>query len=625
MAIVFPSSALYPAPTPGTTNGNSGQFINQGVQNVPENFYTVRVDHKLSSNDSLSGTFLFDDTDFTQPDAFNNDILNSHTRRQTVVLQESHTFGPSFVNAARAGFSRTHAINLQPAGAINPAAANTALGSGVGQNAPEVQINGDSRMPGGVGVGSFYLHTYNSYQIYDDAFWTHGAHTIKFGGGFERMQYNFEAFQNQGGLWKFGSIADFLTNNPYHFEMGIPRTISPREMRQNVYSVYLQDDWRVRSNLTLNLGLRYEPTSAIHDAQNKITNLLNISDPAPQCGTQFTVPNFPAYPGTSCAGVGSYISNSTLHDFEPRIGFAWDPFHDGKTSVRGGFGIYDVLPLPGYFLLQQNQAAPFMVFTQLDAPGGSNAQKAGNPLAGTFFSQGETDLVTPPAGTSPGRLSASTTETNPHRNYVEEWNLNIQRQLSSDTTLTLGYVGSHGVHNLIRGDDGNMTQPTQTPFGLLFPCGPPAPTTGGPCTPGNNVNGSIPVCSATGNPGPIPAQINQCLGTIRYLYWDTDSSYHALNVNLDKKLAHGLQFQVAYTWAKSLDESSSTIAGDTFNQGLNSLYYFDPKSLRGPSDYNVAHTVSINALWLIPTPKSWAGFAHEALAGRGESQFFVCL
>ena len=107
MAIVFPSSALYPAPTPGTTNGNSGQFINQGVQNVPENFYTVRVDHKLSSNDSLSGTFLFDDTDFTQPDAFNNDILNSHTRRQTVVLQESHTFGPSFVNAARAGFSRT--------------------------------------------------------------------------------------------------------------------------------------------------------------------------------------------------------------------------------------------------------------------------------------------------------------------------------------------------------------------------------------------------------------------------------------------------------------------------------------------------------------------------------------
>src|SRR6202030_3461858 len=121
-------------------NSDSGKFINSGLQIVPENFYTVRVDHKLAANDNLFGTYLFDDTDFTQPDSFNNVILNSHTRRETVVLQESHTFGPSVVNSARVGYSRSHALNLIPSGAINPAAALTSLGSTTGQTAPIVNI-----------------------------------------------------------------------------------------------------------------------------------------------------------------------------------------------------------------------------------------------------------------------------------------------------------------------------------------------------------------------------------------------------------------------------------------------------------------------------------------------------
>jgi Carboxypeptidase regulatory-like domain/TonB-dependent Receptor Plug Domain len=595
---------MYPSPTPGTTNGDSAQYINSALQIVPENFYTFRVDHKLSMNDSLSGTYLFDDTDFTEPDSFNNDILNSHTRRQTVVLQESHTFRPNLVNAARVGYSRTHVINLEPAGAVNVAATDKTLGSTSGQNAPEIQIDGaGNRMPGGVGTPPFSKHAYNSFQYYDDAFWTHGAHTLKFGGGIERMQYNFEAFFEPGGLWRFHNITDFLTNNPYHFEAGIPRTNTPRELRQTLFGAYVQDDWRVRSNVTLNIGLRYEMVTVVKDAQGKISNLLNISDPAPQCAIQYTTPNFPAYPGTTCSSVGPYYLNPTKRNLEPRIGFAWDPFRDGKTSVRGGFGIYDVLPLPGYFLVQEQQAAPFMIFSSVDSPACAfnSPPTCSNPLAGHFSSGGENLLVNPPPGVSPGRLATSTVEHSPHRNYVEEWNLNLQRQITPTLSLMMGYVGSHGVHNLIRGDDGNMTYPTQTSEGLLFPCGPPIQPDG-TCTAGNN---------AAGNNG----QVNQTLGTIRYAYWGTDSSYNALNVNVDKKMSHGLQFGVSYTWGKSLDESSSTIAGDTFSQSLNSLFYFAPKSLRGPSDFNVAHTLAINALWVVPTPQSWSGFARTAAGG----------
>ena len=590
--------SMYPLPN-DVVSGNKGQFVNNAVQRVPENFYTFRVDHKLSANDSLGGTYLFDNTYFDQPDAWNNDILHSQTRRQSVVLQESHTFSANVLNSARVGYSRTHVVNLQPAGALNPEAKDPTLGT-AGQNAPEVNIPGFTRLPGGVGVGSYYLHTFNNYEFYDDAFWTHGAHTLKFGGGVERMQYNYEAFQNQGGLWKFPNLTAFLTDQPNHFEEGIPSAITPRELRQTLAAGYVQDDWRFRPNLTLNLGVRYEMTTVINDAQGKITSLPTIGSPDPQCGKAYTSPFLGTLHGGFCGSVGPYYTNPTKRNFEPRIGFAWDPFKDGKTSVRGGFGIYDVLPLPGYFLLQENQSGPFMIFSSLDTN-----------LAGFFPTQGFQKLTNPPQGVTPGRLATSTIETHPHRNYVEEWNLNIQRQLGPSLSLTVGYVGSHGVHNLTRGDDGNMTQGVQTSSGLLFPCGYPAPLTGGgvaACSVG--FTGGTPAAG-----GGVNAQINQTNGIIRYIYWATDSDYHALNISLDKKMSHGLQFQVADTWGRSIDDSSSTIAGDTFEQGLNSLFYFAPKALRGPSDYNVANTLSVNVLYAIPVPQSLGGIVKSALGG----------
>src|SRR6202011_4662608 len=475
--------------------------------------------HKLSAKDTLFGTYLFDDTDFTQPDSFNNVLLKSHTRRQTVVLGESHTFGPSVVNAVRLGYSRSHALNLIPFGAINPAAALTSLGSTTGQNAPIVAISGYTRNQGGVGAASNYEHSFNNYQFADDAFWTHGAHTLKFGTDIERMQYNYIARVTPGGRWNFSNLASFLTNKAKHFEAGIPSTITPRELRQTLIAGYVQDDWRFRPNLTLNLGLRYEMVTVIKDAQGKITSLLNITDSAPQCGTQYTSPFAPggiSPPGATCGSVGPYYSNPTTRNFEPRIGFAWDPFKNGKTSVRGGFGIYDVLPLPGYFLLQQNQSAPFMIF------------KSTKNVAGQFGAgKGDTFLV----NSTSSNLAASTVETHPHRNYVMQWNFNVQRQLMADTTLTVGYVGSRGIHLLMRGDDGNMTHPTLTPFGYQFPCGfvKAADTS---CTPGTT-GGTL------GAGGGTSAQINQSLGVIRYVYWNTSSSYHALNVHLAKTMKHG--------------------------------------------------------------------------------------
>jgi len=597
---------MFPNATRGTSVLDKGKFINSGLQIVRENFYTVRVDHKLATNDNLFGTYLFDDTDLKQPDPFNNDILNTHTRRQTVVLQESHTFGASVVNAARVGYSRTHAPNLTPAGAINPAALLTSLGSMPGETAPMMAISGYTRNQGGVGSAPYFDHTFNNYQFADDAFWSFGVHTLKFGANIERMQYNLVAYENPGGRWNFSNLAAFLTNNAKHFEAGIPSTITPRELRQTLVAGYVQDDWRFRPNLTLNLGVRYEMTAVINDAQGKITNVVNIAGPTVQCGTLFNsgfAPRNTAPAGSACDSVGPYYSNPTRLNFAPRIGFAWDPFRDGKTSVRGAFGIYDVLPLPAYFLTMQNQSAPFIIFDSVDKP-----SSGPNTLAGQFYTGGATLLTNPPPGARLGALATSTVEAHPHRNYVLQWNLNLQRQITRDLSVSLGYVGSHGVHMLLRGDDGNMTIPTLTSAGYLFPCGPPVPDYGGPCTPGNVPIPPVGQSSAS-------AKINQSLGIIRYLYWGSDSFYDAMNLSIDKRLGHGLQFQVAYTWSKSIDDNSSTIAGDTLGTSINSLYWFAPKSLRGLSDFNVGQNASINLLWAVPTRETSNGFVKAALGG----------
>jgi hypothetical protein len=586
----------------GVQTGDKGKFVFAGVQSAPENFGTIRVDYTLGKNDSLFGTFLRDPASYTQPDSFDDTGSVSSTSRTTIALEENHTFGSSFVNVARVGFNRDNVHNTFTPTAINPLSAdNTTVDAIPGQTAPRLSVKGGiTDFFGGTNSGSRYLHVWNSYQYYDDAIWTHGNHTIKFGGGAERILYNEHTFQNPGGRYIFAGVNgssggpfDFFSGLPSHFEGGLLNIIDePREFRQTSFGAYVQDDWRFKSNLTLNIGLRYEPTTVLKDGQGRITNLATITATAPTCSSPFSVAappyNLPPTPGTSCSSVSPiYYNNATTKNFEPRLGFAWDPFKDGKTSVRGSFGIYDVDPFPGYFLLQQNQAGPFLVFKSVTDT--TNASPLIFPNGGFVPGGGGTVL----ANSLTSKLSESTVEGSPRRTYVDEWGLTIQRQITSDTSLTVGYVGSHGLHLLTRGDDGNMAGAPgsafpyiTTPYGYLF------------ANPNNVAN----------------TPVNPALGVIRYIYWNGSAHYNGLNVNLEKKFSHGLQFQVAYTFSKSLDDTSQTIAGDTFGNGINSPWWFLPQAFFGPSDFNVAHTLSINALYTIPTPKTWNGAMKEALA-----------
>jgi hypothetical protein len=542
--------AFYPLPNGGLLSpGDAGIFTFAGQQIISENSFTIRLDHKISEKDSLSGTYLYDDTPFTQPDGIDNILLGSHTNRHIAALEETHIFSPSLVNSVRFGFNRDGVENNQTVKAINPLATDPSLGAVPGRDAASVRVSGLSDFTGGLGGGSAYLFSWNSFQAYDNAFLIHGTHALKFGVALERMQFNYYGPSSPNGDFTFASLADFLTNLPARFTAGIPKTNSPRGLRQTLFGLYVQDDWRARPNLTLNLGLRYEMTTVPTEVQGKLSTLINLADTQPHLGDP-------------------YFLNPTLRNFEPRVGFSWDPFHTGKTAVRGGFGFFDVLPLPYQFLGLAISATPFT------ASGNVQHLPAGSFYAGAF------PLLTPSS------LGAVYVEHKPKRNYVFEWNLNVQHEFTPNLTAMVGYVGSRGVHQPSHVDDMNLVIPALTAQGYLWPS---------------------PVGSGT--------IINPNVGRTDSQVWAGKSFFDALELQLTRRMSRGLQLQVSYTWGKSIDTSSAAIGGDLFGNSISSLHWFDWRMSRGLSDFNIGRTLVINGTWQVPTLKAVSGSLAWAVDG----------
>jgi len=551
--LVKPFFGFYPMPNAGLIGtGNTGVYIVAGNNVSTENFETARMDWEISGKDSFSGSWFYDKGSAEAPDALNQLVIGNATSRLMTSLEEKHVFSPSAVNTLRAGYSRVAAliqVNLQ---AINPLVKDVSLGSFAGLPAPSLSVPGLTDFVGG-GVGGFTgdVYAWNSFQAYDDAFLTKGVHSLKFGFAFERMQHNLIIPSRPTGSFNFGSLSDFLTNQPLSFQGQLPSTGFPQGIRQSLAGGYIQDDWRLRPNLTLNLGLRYEAVTVPTEVHNRLSNLPTFTSATPHLGSP-------------------YFSNPTLHDFEPRVGFAWDPFRTGKTAVRGAFGIFDALPLNYEFFLAEALSTPFhQILSATNLPAGSFPTGAANV-----------------SNVDPSKLMAASIESNPRRNYVMIWNLNVQQQLAADTTITIGYVGNHGVHMLDRADDINSVLPTTTSQGLLWP-----------------------------SPRGSGTKLNPNNGDIRGLYWGGDAVYDALEVGALKRMSHGFQVQGSYTWGKAIDTGSASVIGDPYTNSISSLFWFCKKCRRGPSDFNIAHTLVVNYIWDVPAPKNWGPIGSHVLGG----------
>ena len=539
-------------------DGNVALFSFAGQDVVGENYFTIRLDQKISEKDNLFGTYNYDKSLEDTPDLLNQVENHNLAKRQFVVLEESHIFGPGFVNSVRFGFNRAR-VNGVPTTAINPLASDTSLGWVPGRTAPQAFVSGLTQIGSGTSPTSY--RNWNSFQVYDDASLTRGLHSLKFGFGFERDQLNeVDVTADYRGIFSFDPLSTFLTNQPSRFTGGFPGLPGQRGMRQSIVGAYVQDDWRVRPNLTLNLGLRYEMSTVPIEAHDILTNLYFVTDAQPTCAKLFTGPA-----GDSCGATGPYFQNPTLRNFEPRVGFSWDPFKNGKTALRGGFGMFDVLPMLYTTITMVGRGAPF---TEI------GATKSASILSGNFPSG------VSPAALGPHSLEYEHVEKNPPRNYVMQWNLNLQRELAPNLTMVVGFAGSHGVHQGLRVDDANIVFPAAlTSAGYLWP-----------------------------NPIGSGAQINSSIsGAIRSLFWAGDSFYDALEFGVVKKMSHGLQVQGSFTWGKSIDNNSGDTNGDTLANAFSSIHWDDLRTSRAVSDYNIPRVLVINANWQVPTIKSASG------------------
>jgi outer membrane receptor protein involved in Fe transport len=529
---VLPYLALYPMPN-GPITGDTGIFTRNFKEMAQEDFLTLRADYKLTGSQSLAGRYTGDISDLTKVGGLIQN-LNLNNTNQYVALEEQAIISARGVNSLRGTYNRS---NFRTDFPFTDQRAN-GLGFIPGQPMGGFSLSGVSPLSDALAIGrSFVL---NQFEVNDQFIYTLGAHSLKIGGSVRRYQLNSNSAFLTNGLFVYGGgIDQFLQGTPQVLFTTLPGTDYYRGIRQSLFSLYVQDDWKATRRLTLNLGVRYEPISTPTAENGKVSNLRNLADAAPTVGDPF-------------------IDNPSYGNVAPRIGFAYDVFGDGKTSLRGAAGIFYSAILPMRYRFEISNQAPFTQLAVLPAflPGGF-------PNAFTLFG----------GNPIPGFTPTYATNFNAKQPTVYQWNLNIQRELGRDLVASVGYVGSRGT-NLETTYAANVRNDAQIINGQKF-----FPLTGG-------------------------ARLNQNFFSISYLDYSADSYYQALQLNLTKRFGAGLQFQAAYTYSKSIDTASaldSVFINGTF--GSDRQDPFDARSERSLSDFDARNNFVGNFLYDLPFGK----------------------
>ncbi len=523
------------------------ELLTVQTQPTNEDFFTGKIDHNFSDTDSFFARYTAQDGSRENArDGGGSSLPFAATflsnRNQYFTAEWKHIFSPTTINTARFGFSRnTWKEDPIESGPLSfgwfPDAAMGRLELQGGFATLGLWVNG--------------RNVSNAFNYSNDVSMTRGQHDLKLGVIVNRYQVNDFTDGNRDGRFRFGGlVARMLTGEPVQWDGKVPGAVGERGIRQTVLGVYIQDNFKWTPNFTANLGLRFEYAGLPSEVNGRISNLDN-----------------PFTDDFDSIRVGGELFENPSGVFAPRIGFAWDPFGDGKTSIRAGGGIFFETILP-YHYSQQIRRSP--------------------PLEKTANVRDRVDLKAsfpnpPQASLNTATLNFHKAEDKPAQPLVQQWNLTLQREVASEITLTASYVGSKGTNLYII----------------------------------RNINAAVPEILPDGRKlwRSGLSRRNPNFADLLHYEFSTSSLYHGLQLSGRKRFSDGLQFQLSYTYGRGIDNNSRVNFSDL--QDNLSAFPADDYNLshnRGLSTQDVRHNFSFNFVYELPQ-MDLSGAASHVLNG----------